>query len=128
MPRLRINLDDRQLNEEALRQCLLNFASDDNPIRFVKAIGRLMKDGDLTVSLSPRLMRKLRAFATEKSGTTDQGGGEVDDTLFLSWLDQVGSVDPKVQWDVEALSEGSEIYRMLLKGGRNGEGVHDNQS
>ena len=61
MPRLRISVDDKQLDEDQLREELSSFVLNDDSIRFLIAMGRLMKSGDLDFWLSPQLMRRVRA-------------------------------------------------------------------
>lgn len=127
MPRLKIEIDDQQLTDDRLRAGLSGFVSDDDAIKLIKAMGHLIKGGDLGFWLSPRLIRKLKAFAAEQQGEKTQGMAEVDDTLFLSWLQQGGSMEPNLHWEVESLPNNGGIYKILLTGGRNEEGVHDNQ-
>lgn len=121
MPRLKIDIDDRQLDDGQLREGLSAFVSDNDAIRLVKAIGQLMKNGDLAFWVSPRLMRKYRAFVAEQQGESSQGIGEVDDTLFFVWLQQGGSIEPNLRWEVESLPNNGGIYKILLKGGKKDE-------
>jgi hypothetical protein len=127
MPRLKIKIDDQQLNDDQLREGLSGFVSNNDAVGFVKAMGHLMKSGDLAFWLSPRLMRKLKAFAVEKQAESSQVVAEVDDTLFLSWLQRGGSLEPNLRWEMESLPNNGGIYRMLLEGGQDGKGVHNNQ-
>lgn len=127
MPRLKLEIEEQQLDDHRLREGFSGLASDDDAIRFVKAMGHLMKSGDLAFWLSPRLMRKVTAFATEQQGERGQGVVEVDDTVFFSWLQQVGSIEPDLRWEVESLPNNGGIYRILLRGGKNEESCHNNQ-
>lgn len=126
MPRLRITIDDEQLEDEQLRERLSFLASDDDAMKLVKAIFRLLECGDLGFWLSPRLMRKLKAFVAKQQGGSRQGIGEVDDTVFLAWLEQGGSMEPNLRWEVESLPNNGGIYRILLQGGQNEKGSHNN--
>jgi len=126
MPRLKIEVDDQQLNDDRLREELSGFVSDNDAIQLVKAIAHLIKSGDLGFWLSSRLMRKLKAFAAEQWGESSQGMGEVNDTLFLSWLEQGGSMEPNLRWEVESLPNNGGIYRILLKGSQNEKSAHNN--
>lgn len=126
MPRLRITIDDEPLEDGQLREGLSFLASDGDAMKLVKAIFRLIECGDLGFWLSPRLMRKLKAFAAEQRGESSQGMGEVNDTLFLSWLEQGGSMEPNLRWEVESLPNNGGIYRILLQGGQNEKGSHNN--
>ena len=101
---------------------------DDKLMGVMKVVLHLMKSGDLGLWLSPRVMRKLKAFAARDQGEGGQEFGEVNDTVFLSWLLEGGSMEPKVHWEVESLPNNGGIYRILLEGGDDGKGVHRNQS
>jgi hypothetical protein len=127
MPRLKIEVNEQQLDEEELRKGLSGFFSDGDAIGLTKAIGNLIKSGDLGFWLSPRLMRKVKAFAAAQQGEESQDVRDVSDTLFLSWLQQGGSMEPKLRWEVESLPNNGGVYRILLKGGQGGKGIHDNQ-
>ena len=97
-------------------------ASDSNAMRIVTAMAFLMRSGDLGCWLSPRLMRRLKAFASRQDGDAIKNvSDEVDDTIFLSWLEQVGSMEPNVQWEVESLLSNGGIYKILLKGDKKDE-------
>lgn len=126
MPRLKIEVDDQQLNDEELRKGLSGFVSDDDAIQLAKAIGHLMKSRDLGFWLSPRLMRKLKAFAAAQQGEDSQDVRDVSDKLFLSWLRQGGSMELNLRWEVESLPHNGGIYRMLMEGGQDEEGIHNN--
>ncbi len=126
MARLRLNISAQELSE--LPEQFRAMASDSNAMRIVMAMAFLMKSGDLGYWLSPRLMRRLKTFASRRNDDAIKNvSEEVDDTIFLSWLEQGGSVEPNVQWEVEPLPNNGGIYRILLEGGQD-EGVHDNQS
>lgn len=90
-------------------------------------MGHLIKSGDLGFWLSPRLMWKLKAFAAEQQGESSQCMGKIDDTLFLSWLQQGGSMEPNLRWEVESLPNNGGIYKILLRGGQKEKGSHSNQ-
>ena len=119
MPRLRIRIEPKHLNDASLREGFSVLAHDDDAIQLVQAMGRLIESGDLGFWLSPRLMRKLKAFATEHHA--EYGQQEVDDTLFLSWLEQGGNLEPNVRWDIESMPDNGGIYRILLEGGKRNE-------
>lgn len=127
MPRLKIHVDDQQLNDDRLREGLSDFVSHKDAIQLVKAMGHLIKSGDLGFWLSPRLIRKLRASATKQHSESNHGTAKVDDTLFLSWLLQGGSMERNLHWEVESLPNNGGIYKILLTGGENEEGFHNNQ-
>lgn len=127
MPRLRIDISDDQLNDDRLREGLSVLVSDKDAIQLLKVIGRLMRTGDLGFWLSPRIMRKLRAFATEQHRVSSLGTAEVDDTLFLSWLQQGGIMEPTLRWEIESLPNNGGIYKILLTGDQNEKGFHNNQ-
>ena len=118
MPRLKVVVDEQQLRENELREGFSLLASDDNTVELVKAIGHLLVNGDLGFWLSPRLMRKLKAFATEQQQASSKGMGEIDDKLFLSWLQQGGNMEPDLRWEVESLPDNGSIYKILLEGGK----------
>lgn len=118
MPRLKMDIHDQQLSDEQLREGLWGFASDDEVFQVLKTMARLMTGGDLGFWLSPRLMRKLRDFAAEQERQSCEGADQVDDALFLSWLQQVGSIEPKPHWEVQYLPDNGGIYRRLLEGGQ----------
>ena len=126
MPKLKLEINEQELHDARLREGLLDFVSDDDAIRFVKAMLRLMGSGDLAFWLSPKLVRRVMAFAAEQQEENNEGIGEIDQALFTSWLLQVGSIEPNVRWEVESLPNNGGIYRMLLQGGKN-EDVHNNQ-
>lgn len=127
MPRLRIEFDDQELNDERLREGLLGFISDNDSVRLVKTMGQLMRRGDLSFWLSPGLVRKLKAFAAERRADSGEGLLKVDDTLFVLWLQQGGSIEPELKWEKESLPNNGGIYKMLLRGGEHEESVHDRQ-
>jgi hypothetical protein len=118
MPRLKGDVSDQELSDEQLREGLWGFSSDDELFELLKTMARLMISGDLGFWLSPRLVRKLRDFAVERERQGCGGGEEVDDALFLSWLQQVGSIEPKPHWEVQHLPDNGGIYRRLLEGGQ----------
>ena len=120
MARLRLNINAQELSE--LPEQFRAMASDSNAMRIVIAMAFLMKSGDLGYWLSPRLMRRLKTFASRQDGNAIKNvSGEVDDTIFLSWLEQGGSIEPNVQWEVEPLPNNGGIYKILLKGGKKDE-------
>ena len=120
MPRLKLNVSDQELAE--LPEQFRDIASDSNAMRIVMAMAFLMKSGDLGYWLSPRLMRRLKTFASRQDGNAIKNvSGEVDDTIFLSWLEQGGSIEPNVQWEVEPLPNNGGIYKILLNGGKKDE-------
>ena len=128
MPRLRIEVDDKLLRDDELREGFLFLASDHNAWNIVKAMLRLMKEGHLDLWLSPQLVRQLKRFALEKRGASGQGiTGIVDATLLLWWLEEGAGMNLSVRWEVEFLPDNGGIYRMLLKGGRSEEGIHHNE-
>lgn len=113
---------------DQLREGLLAFVSNNDGIRFAKAMGQLMKSGDLAFWLSARLMQRVRAFTAEQQGESSLSvGKKVDGIVFVSWLLQVGSMEPNLRWEVESLPNNGGIYRILLEGGQSEKGVHDNQ-
>ena len=116
MPRLKVNIADQELAE--LPEQFRAMVSDNNAIRLVKAMGCLMKSGDLGYWLSPRLVRKIKALAKEQQGESSQSTKEIDEELFLSFLQQGGSMELSVRWEVESLPNNGGIYKMLLKGGK----------
>jgi hypothetical protein len=126
MPKLKLEINEQELHDYKLREGLLDFVSDDDAIQFVEAMLRLMASGDLAFWLSPKLVRRVMAFAAEQQEENNEGIGEIDQALFASWLLQVGSIEPNVRWEVESLPNNGGIYRMLLQGGKN-EDVHNNQ-
>lgn len=119
MSRLIIQVDGEPLKDEQLREGLSDFLSNDDAFRILKAIVRLLQSGDLSLWLSTRLMRELRAFAAELRG--EHHKKQVDDTLFLSWLQQRGILRPNVRWEIQSLPDNGGVYRTLLKGGKNDE-------
>lgn len=127
MAKLRLTISVQELSE--LPEQFRNLASDSNAMRIVTAMAFLMKSGDLCYWLSPRLMRRLKAFALRQdSDAINNVSREVDDTIFFSWLEQVGNIEPNVQWEVESLTNNGGIYNILLKGGSNEKCFHNNQS
>jgi hypothetical protein len=113
---------------DQLREGLLAFVSNNDGIRLAKAMGQLMKSGDLAFWLSARLMQRVRAFTAEQQGESSLSvGKKVDGIVFVSWLLQVGSMEPNLRWEVESLPNNGGIYRILLEGGQSEKGVHDNQ-
>jgi hypothetical protein len=126
MPKLRFEIGD-QLNEAELQEGFTTLASDKEFLQFIKAMLNLIKSGHLGFWLSPQLMRKLKAFAESQEGYNSQTK-EINDTIFFSWLQQGGSMQPPIDWQVEMLPNNGSIYRMLLEGGQDGKGVHDNPS
>jgi hypothetical protein len=112
---------------DQLREGLLAFVSNNDGIRLTKAVGQLMKSGDLAFWLSARLMRRVRAFTAEQQGESSLSvGKKVDGIVFVSWLLQVGSMEPSLRWEVESLPNNGAIYRMLMEGGQDEEGIHNN--
>ncbi len=121
MPRLRLKIDNQEPHDDELREGFIGLAHDDEFILVMKALLHLIKSGDLGFWLSPELMRKLKTFAAHQQGEGSQGMGEVNDTLFLSWLQQGGSMELHIHWEVESLPNNGGIYRMLLEGGKKNE-------
>jgi hypothetical protein len=113
MSRLIIHVDSEQLKDEQLWEGLSAFLSNDDAFQLLKAIVRLMQSGDLGFWLSTRLMRELTTFAA--------GQQKVDEMLFLSWLEQGGSLELNVRWEIQSLPDNGGIYRTLLKGGKKDE-------
>jgi uncharacterized protein YihD (DUF1040 family) len=107
---------------------LSGFASDNDVIELIKTMWHMMKSEDLDFWLSPRLMRRLKTFASEQQEEDSQRTGEVDDELFLAWLLQGGSMESSFKWEVESLSDNGGIYRIILKGGQNEKSAHHNSS
>ena len=128
MPRLKIKINDQQLDDDRLREDLSGLASANNGIKIIKAMWHMMKSEDLDFWLSPRLMRRLKAFAAEQQEEGSQRTGEVDDELFLAWLLQGGSMESSFKWEVESLHDNGGIYRIILKGGQNEKSAHNNPS
>ncbi len=128
MPRLKIKINDQQLDDDRLRGDLSGLASANNGFRLIKAMWHMMKSEDLDFWLSPRLMRRLKVFAAEQQEEGSQKTGEVDDELFLAWLLQGGSMESSFKWEVESLSDNDGIYRIILKGGQNEKSAHNNPS
>ena len=128
MPRLKIKINDQQLDDDRLRGDLSGLASDNDGIKLIKTMWHMMKSEDLDFWLSPRLMRRLKAFAAEQQEEGSQRTGEVDDELFLAWLLQGGSMESSFKWEVESLPDNGGIYRIILKGGQNEKSAHDNPS
>lgn len=128
MPRLIMKIDDKQLNDDTLQEDLSNIATNDEVIRFVKAMLNLMKSGDLGFWMSQRLTRKIKAANKEHKGNSSQSTREIDEESFLLFLREGGSIEPNIRWEVESLPNNSGIYRMLLQGGKNEDdtGVHNN--
>jgi hypothetical protein len=127
MPRVIMKMDGQQSNDEILQEGLSAIASNLDAMQFVKTMLNLMKSGDLGFWLSPRLARKIKALDQELQGRGSQSTGELDEESFLLFLQQGGSLEPNVRWEVESLPNNAGIYRILLEGGKN-EGVHNNQS
>jgi len=128
MPRLKIEIGDDQLKDDQLRQKLSELVSDNDAFKLVQAMGHLMRSQDLGFWLSPRLMRKLRTFATEQHGEISEITREVDDMLFLLWLRQGGSMEPSFRWEVESLPNNGGIHRIILERGQNEKSDHNNTS
>ncbi len=128
MPRLKIKINDQQLDDDRLRGDLSGLASDDDGIKLIKTMWHMMKSEDLDFWVSPRLMRRLKAYAAEQQEKGSQRTGEVDDELFLAWLLQGGSMESSFKWEVESLSDNGGIYRIILKGGQNEKSAHNNPS
>jgi len=128
MPRLKIEINDQQLDDDRLRGDLSGLASANNGIKIIKTMWHMMKSEDLDFWLSPCLMRRLKAFAAEQQEEGGQRTGEVDDELFLAWLLQGGSMESSFKWEVESLSDNGGIYRIILKGGQNEKSAHNNPS
>ncbi len=115
MPRLRLEIGEQPPNEAELREGFATLASDEGLIRFIKAMLNLIESGNLGFWLSPQLMRKLKAFAAHQQGESSQSAEQINDTLFLSWLQQGGSMEPHIHWEVESLPNNGGIYRILMK-------------
>ena len=128
MPRLKIKINDQQLDDDRLRGDLSGLASDNDGIKLIKTMWHMMKSEDLDFWLSPRLMRRLKAFAAEQQEEDSQRTGEVDDELFLAWLLQGGSMESSFKWQVASLPDNGEIYRIILKGGQNEKSAHNTPS
>ena len=128
MPRLKIKINDQQLDDDRLRGDLSGLASDNDGIKLIKTMWHMMKSEDLDFWLSPRLMRRLKAFAAEKQEEGSQRTGEVDDELFFTWLLQGGSMESSFKWEIESLPDNGGIYRIILKGGQNEKSAHNNPS
>ena len=45
---------------------------------------------------------------------------EMNMKAFLTWLEQGGSVNPTVHWEIEPLPNNGGVYRVLLEGGQGG--------
>jgi len=118
MSKLIIKVDDKQLKDEQLREGLSDFLSNEDAFRVLKAIMHLMQSGDLGFWLSNRLTRKLKAFAVERGVGREEA---LDDTLFLSWLEQGGNLEPNVRWEIQSLPDNGGIYHILLEGGKKNE-------
>ena len=127
MPIVKIEIGDQQLNDDQLREELSAFLSNDEAYRLTREMAQLMKSGDLGFWLSPRLMREVKAFAAKQQGESSQGIVKVDETAFVSWLLKAGSMELNPRWEVESLPNNGGIYRMLLEGGQDEKGVHNNQ-
>ena len=127
MPIVTIHLNEQQPNDDELWEALSTLASDEDSRRVVMTMIRLMRERQLALWVSPRLMRKLKAFAAQHQEGSRPVSGKVDDTLFVLWLQQGGSMEPNLQWEVEALPDNGGIYRILLEGGQHEEGIHYNQ-
>ncbi len=128
MPRLKIKINDQQLDDDRLRGDLSGLGSDNDIIKLIKTMWHMMKSEDLDFWLSPRLMRRLKAFAAEQQEEGSQRTGEVDDELFLAWLLQGGSMESSFKWQVESLPDDGGIYRIILKGGQNEKSDDNNPS
>jgi len=126
MPRVIMKMDGQQSNDEILQEGLSTIASNVEAMRLVKTMLNLMKSGDLGFWLSTRMARKIKALGQEHQGRSSQNTQEIDEESFLLFLQQGGSLEPNVHWEVESLPNNGGIYRMLLQGGKN-EGVHNNQ-
>lgn len=118
MPRVIMKLDDEQLNNENLQEGLSTIASNGDVVRFVKAMLNLMKSGDLGFWLSTRLARKVKALDQEHQGRSRQSTREIDEESFLSFLQQGGSIEPNIRWEIQSLPDNGGIYRALLQGGK----------
>ena len=128
MPRLGIKINDQQIDDDRLRRDLSGLTSDSDGIKLIKAMWHMMKSRDLDFWLSPRLMRRLKAFAAEQQEEGSQRTEEVDDELFLAWLLQGGSMESSFKWEVESLPDNGGIYRIIMKGGRDEKSAHNNPS
>jgi hypothetical protein len=126
MPRVIMKMDGQQSNDEILQEGLSTIASNVEAMQFVKTMLNLMKSGDLGFWLSTRMARKIKALGQEQQRRDSQSIGEIDEESFISFLQQGGSLEPNVRWEVESLPNNGGIYRILLKEGKN-EGVHNNQ-
>ena len=126
MPRVIIKIDGQQSNDEILQEGLSTIASNMDAMQFVRTMVNLMKSGDLGFWLSTRMARKIKALGQEQQQRDSQTIGEIDEESFLSFLQQWGSLEPNVRWEVESLPNNGGIYRILLEGGKN-EGVNNNQ-
>jgi hypothetical protein len=129
VPRLDLQVHAQDLSEEDLRRGILFVASDTKAMEFEMAMVRLMKSGDFGYYLSARLVKALKSYGAKKG--TRAGGeepAEVDAMLFFSWLEEVGSMEPPVKWDIESLPDNGGIYRMLLQGEHDEQGTHDHPS
>ena len=126
MPRVIIKIDGQQSNDEILQEGLSTIASNMEAMQFVRTMVNLMKSGDLGFWLSTRLARKVKALDQGHQGRSSQSTQDIDEGSFLSFLQQGGSLEPNVRWEVESLPNNGGIYRILLEGGKN-EGVHNNQ-
>ena len=128
MPRVMVNLDGQQLNDETLQEGLSAAASHGDALRFVKAMLNLITSGDLGFWLSTRLARKVKAQGQEHRRKSSQSTREIDEESFLSFLQQEGSIEPNVRWEVESLPNNGGMYRIILKGGQNEKSAHNNPS
>jgi hypothetical protein len=128
MPRLKIEIGEDQLKDDRIRQGLSELVSDNEAFKLIQAMGHLMRSQDLGFWLSPRLMRRLKAFAAEQQEEGNQRTGDIDDELFLAWILQGGSMESSFNWKVASLSDNGGIYRIILKGGQNEKRAHNNPS
>ena len=116
MPRVIIKIDGQQSNDEILQEGLSTIASNTDAMQFVRTMVNLMKSGDLGFWLSPRLARKVKALEQGHKGRSGQSAGEIAEESFSMFLQQGGTLEPNVQWEIEYLPNNGGIYRMLLEG------------
>ena len=120
MPRVIIKIDGQQSNDEILQEGLSTIASNMDAMQFVRTMVNLMKSGDLGFWLSTRMARKIKALGHEQQRRDSQSIGEIDEESFISFLQQGGSLEPNLRWEIESLPNNGGIYKTLLKGDTDG--------
>ena len=123
MPRLRVPTSARPPSEEEAQEAIDFVASrlfsDHDAVKFMAGVVHLMGRGDLGFWLSPRLAKALRSGAASQGvDAASPNSGPVDGSALVGWVLSGGTLDPRIEWDVQPLGNDGAIYRMLLKGAK----------